>query len=44
MTAQDIETLLHYLRKVVVPQGEQEDFFRAVARLQALKAKQKHPV
>jgi hypothetical protein len=39
MTRQDIDTLLYYLSKVVVPTPSQDEFFKAVHALQSLKNK-----
>jgi hypothetical protein len=36
MTEQDIQILIQYLRKVVVPSSDHEDFLKAFERLQAL--------
>jgi hypothetical protein len=43
MTIKDIELILYYLSKVVVPQTEQEQFMKAFNSLETLKnrAKQK---
>jgi len=41
MTPQDIEILLQYLYKVIVPQADVDRFLVAVQRLQSLRDKQK---
>jgi hypothetical protein len=39
MTTQDIDILIKYLIKAVVPQADHDAFFQAVQRLEALKTK-----
>jgi hypothetical protein len=39
MTPQDLEIILKYLAKTVVPQADHDAFFLAVERLQALQTK-----
>lgn len=42
MTNEAIETLLYFLSKTHVPASQQDEFFWAVAQLEALRSKQIH--